>query len=174
MATDSPRLPFTQGDDHTLRGLRQAVGVEDNLYEISYPIASPGDFCECVTFPDDGCTLSSCDSEMYWGTFDVKFMDGTCYRLQFDERVVYASCPSGQTAGTEPYYVLCEIDFTDATTDTTGGITKAKTKKEETTPASVRQETTGGVAKTTHIHLTVHRLLTFALEAVLALQAPWV
>ncbi|ETL88953.1 hypothetical protein L917_12036 [Phytophthora nicotianae] len=164
--TMPPIYPVTQGDDHTLRGLRESVVVDDGLDEISFPIANI-DTCDCVTFPPDGFTLAPCSGDAYWGVFQVKFTDGSCYDVAFDETRVYANCPSGATDEWENDAILCEVDFTEGT-DTPEDL---PTLNEITTP--FRQQETAGGAKKTRIHLSVHRLLELAVEAMFALQGPW-
>lgn len=144
------------------------------------------DTCDCVTFPDNILEITPCSGDAYWGTFQVQFTDGTCYDVPFDERTVYADCPSGYDPEAVTDYVLCDVDFTEGTdedlptsgeltaTDTAGATPDTTSKKvassDQAATPSLRQESTG--AKKTRIHLTVHRLLTFVIEAVLALQSP--
>ncbi|KAG2778048.1 hypothetical protein PC116_g1279 [Phytophthora cactorum] len=121
------------------------------------------DTCDCVTFPADGFTLTPCSGTAYWGVFQVNFTDGSCYDVAFDETRVFANCPSGATVEWETEAVLCEVNFTEGT-DTPEDL---PTSNEITTP-SFQQEN----AKKTRIHLTVHRLLALAVEAMFALQGP--
>ncbi|KAL4167489.1 hypothetical protein KRP22_012973 [Phytophthora ramorum] len=174
-----PSLPTShsvvEGTDHTSRDLRRSAVVNDGLDEIAYPITTI-DTCDCVTFPSGGFARTECGTDVYWGTFQVKFTDGTCYDVAFDEADVYAQCPSGRSQSTEMYteYVWCEVDFTEGT-DTPEDLpmidatTNAKkvVSSGETKTTTLRQETTA-VAKNqghSHIHLTVHRVLTLVLEA---------
>jgi hypothetical protein len=164
--TRPPIQPLNE-NDNTWRHL---AAVDDGLDEISYPIAA-GDPCDCVTFPDAEPAMTECSDEVYWGTFQIIFTGEGCYDFSYpDESVVYANCPSGSDPDAVTEYELCEFDFRD---DGTGSSSSGVAEEESTTATkSLRQETTGA-AKTTHIHLTVHRLVTFALEAVLALQSTW-
>ncbi|KAG7378262.1 hypothetical protein PHYPSEUDO_010296 [Phytophthora pseudosyringae] len=180
--------PLAEGTDRNLRDLRAAVYVDDGLDEISYPIATT-DTCDCVAFPSDGFTLAPCSGDAYWGAFQVKFTDGTCYDVTFDETIVYENCPSGQSSDAVTEAVLCEVDFTEGTdtpedlptssggfsslTTSGGPAAKAKTTAptDQATTPSLRHESAPG-AKKTRIHLSVHRLLTLVVEAVFALQYP--
>ncbi|KAG1709373.1 hypothetical protein DVH05_020028 [Phytophthora capsici] len=176
MITMAPRPPmhdFTNIDDddeRNLRELRAALSDNVGLDEISYPIA-PIDTCDCVSFPYTSYTISEC-TDVYWGTFRFHLTDGSCYDVSFDESLVYQDCPSGASLEQEAEYVLCEIDFieeTDSLLDENNFATESET--ETTRTSNLRQEGAGDTKKT-HIHFTVHRLLSLVLEGLLALQYP--
>ncbi|KAL3672874.1 hypothetical protein V7S43_002176 [Phytophthora oleae] len=176
MPSRPPIQPLTDDDGRNLRELRAAVAVDDGLDEISYPIATI-DTCDCVTFPDAAFTLAECTNDAYWGTFQLKLTDGSCYDVSFDETLVYQNCPSGAYPEEVTEYVLCEVDFT-AGTDSSESLATSdeapdtiESTTETTTTSNLRQEGTGGTKKT-HIHFSVHRLLSVVLEGLLALQYP--
>ncbi|GMF22271.1 unnamed protein product [Phytophthora fragariaefolia] len=160
--------PLAESNDHTLRGLRNSATTNDGVDKLSYPVA-PDDSCDCITFPDaisDAIEWVKCGGDVYWGTFQIMFTDEMCCNLPFNESAVYSNCPSGGDLDTVTEYTLCEIDFTATADD-------LATDDLDKKIASPRQDAATGGHKT-HLHFTVHRLLTFALEAVLALQAPFV
>ncbi|GMF18489.1 unnamed protein product [Phytophthora lilii] len=175
MNTLPPAGTKKKESDHDSRGL-QVVEID----EITYPIATV-DTCDCITFPPNILEVRPCTNDVYWGVFEVKYTDGSCYDVVFDDSAVFAQCPSGLSTEVETQYVLCEVDFVNPidrgitmadNTGVTAGVTMKNAAPSKQTTQSLRQEA-GRAPKKTRIHLSVHRLLTVALEAVLALQFPW-
>ncbi|KAK1940633.1 hypothetical protein P3T76_008084 [Phytophthora citrophthora] len=167
MPTRRPILPLTDDDD---RKLRELVAVNDGLDEISYPIATI-DTCDCVSYPDTILMVSECSGDAYWGTFQLKLTDGSCYDVSFDDTLVYQNCPSNAYPEYVTEYVLCEVDFTEGTDSSDYAYDTTESETETTSTSNLRQEETGGTKKT-HVHFSVHRLLSLVLEGLFALQYP--